>query len=141
MNLADDQGLEPRLSYMVARLDRLLRSELSEALAEFGLSVPQYTVLSVLRRRSGLSNAQLARRAYVTPQAMHQILTSLEEAGLVERKTSADHGQVRLAGLTPTGRRLLEECAPTVDTVEAKVFANLSESDRKKLRRLIEKSL
>lgn len=141
VSLAKDTGLEPRLSYMVARLDRLLRSRLGDALVEFDLSVPQYTVLSVLRRRSGLSNAQLARRSYVTPQAMHQILTSLESKGLVERETSADHGQVRLAALTSSGMRILDECAPVVDALEAEVFAGLSASDRQTLRVLIERSL
>lgn len=140
MNLADDQGIDPRLSYMVARLDRLLRTKLSEVLAEFDLSVPQYTVLSVLARRSGLSNAQLARRAYVTPQAMHQILRSLETKGLVEREKSAEHGQIRLASLTPSGLRMLERCDPSVDELEDEVFAHLSENDRKALRKLLESS-
>lgn len=132
---------QPRISYLVARLDRLLRAKLGEVLAPFNLSVPQYTVLSVLRHRSELSNAQLARRAYVTPQAMHQILTSLEEEGLVVRHTSAEHGQVRLASLTPSGERLLSRCEPTIDDLEEQLFEGLSAAERRTLRQLIERSI
>ena len=37
--------------------------------------------LSILRDRPGLSNAQLARRSYVTPQSMNEVLAALEAEG------------------------------------------------------------
>jgi len=70
----------PRTSYLVARLDRLIRSKLSDALKPFGLSVPQYTLMSILEHRPGLSNAQLARRSYITAQAMHRAAHALRTA-------------------------------------------------------------
>ena len=54
-------------------------------LAEWELSVQEYTSLSVLGARPGLSNAQLARRALVTPQSMIEILSKLESRGGVGR--------------------------------------------------------
>jgi hypothetical protein len=54
---------EPRISYIIGRLeDRALSLAVEERVAEHGLTLLQYTALSVLRLRSGLSNAQLARR-------------------------------------------------------------------------------
>ena len=82
----DRVGKGPRTSYLVARLDRLVRSQLSDVLELFDLSVPQYTLLSVLEHRPGLSNAQLARRSYITAQAMHQVVNGLEERGLITRR-------------------------------------------------------
>ena len=96
--------MEPRVSYLVGRLDRLLRRRLGEALAPHGLSLPEYTTLSVLHFRSGLSNAELARRSLITPQAMNEVLTRLEERGLVRRRVDPDHGRVRPAELTPRAR-------------------------------------
>ena len=55
--------MEPRLSYVIGRLDRVLRRRLGAALEPAGLTLPAYTALSVLRDRDGLSNAQLARRS------------------------------------------------------------------------------
>ena len=69
---------QPRTSYLVARLDRLIRARLVDALRPFEVTVPQYTLLSVLDIRPGLSNAQLARRSYISAQAMHQLVNGLE---------------------------------------------------------------
>ena len=77
-----------------------------------GLSVNQYTTLSVLDRRSGLSNAQLARRSLVSPQSMNEVLLTLEERGLVRRRAHPDHGRILQARLTAKGRRSLAAATP-----------------------------
>ena len=53
--------MEPRLSYLIGRLDRVLRRRLAAAVEPAGLTLPAYVALSVLRAQDGLSNAQLAR--------------------------------------------------------------------------------
>src|SRR5439155_21814414 len=88
-----------RLSYVVGRLDRVLRRRLGEALAPHGLTVADYTALSVLRSRSGLSNAQLARRTLITPQSMNEVLGRLVERGYVDRSQDTDHGRIIRAEL------------------------------------------
>ena len=76
---------EPRVSYVVGRLGvRVGRDK--RASAPNGLTTLQYTTLSVLgRRRDGLSNAQLARRSFMTPQAMGEVIEALEAAGFIKR--------------------------------------------------------
>ena len=60
-DLSPDGG--PTLLYLVGRIDRVVRRSIDEVVRAHGLSVNQYTTLSVLDHRSGLSNAQLARGA------------------------------------------------------------------------------
>jgi hypothetical protein len=45
-----EPGDLPRFSYVVGRLDRAIRQELDHRLAPLGLTWPQYTALSILRR-------------------------------------------------------------------------------------------
>ena len=78
--------MEPRLSYVIGRLDRVLRRRLTAAVEPAGLTLPAYVALSVLRAQDGLSNAQLARRSLVTPQSMSEALTQLVERGYVRRR-------------------------------------------------------
>src|SRR3954462_12780026 len=99
--------MEPRVSYLVGRLDRILRRRLGDALAPHGLSLPEYTTLSVLRARPGPSNAQLARRSLITPQAMNEVLARLEGRGLVRREVDPAHARIRRARLTAAGETLL----------------------------------
>lgn len=130
--------MQPRVSYLVGRLDRVLRRRLGEALAPHGLSLPEYTTLSVLRAGGGLSNAQLARRSLITPQAMNEVLARLEERGLVRRRAIPMHGRARPAELTAAGKRALAKADAGVDEVEREVFGRV---DRTRLAELLADSL
>ena len=100
--------MEPRLSYLIGRLDRVLRRRLSAAVEPAGLTLPAYTALSVLRVQDGLSNARLARRSLVTPQSMSEVLALLVEQGYVRRLAEPGHGRVIRTELTKAGSRALE---------------------------------
>lgn len=115
----------PRVSYLVARLDRLLRLWLADVLAPFAVSLPEYTALSILGRRAGLTNAQLARRTYVSPQAMQQITEGLIERGLILRSPDERRGRVLPATLTAAGRELLARCDAAVDGLEERMLGSL----------------
>jgi len=115
--------MQPRISYLVGRLDRVVRRRLADALRPHELSLQEYTTLSVLRARAGLSNAQLARRSLVTPQAMNEVLARLEQRGLVLRDPGRTRGRIRPAELTASGKRLLAAADRSVDAVERELFA------------------
>jgi DNA-binding MarR family transcriptional regulator len=134
----NDHNSEPRISYLVARLDRLVRGNLAEALKPLGVSVPQYTLMSVLAHRPGLSNAQLARRSYISAQAMHQLVNTLEEKALIERSSSPDHGRIQMTTLTHAGRDVLDECDAAVGVVEERLFGPVGPEAEGDLRRIIE---
>ena len=123
-----------RLSYVVGRLDRVLRRRLGEALAPHGLTVADYTALSVLRSRSGLSNAQLARRTLITPQSMNEVLGRLVERGYVDRSQDPDHGRIIRAELTERGARVLEDCDRAVDEIEGAMLQGVPAGERARLR-------
>ena len=130
---ADDR-LEPTLLYLVGRIDRVVRRAMGTVLEAQGLSVNQYATLSVLDRRSGLSNAQLARRALVSPQSMNEVLLALEQRGLVRRRAHPEHGRILQARLTAKGRTLLARCDEEVHQVEARMVSGLSEDEQAALR-------
>jgi len=115
-----------RVSYVIARLDRAIRRQIADMVAPHGLTATQYTALSVLRMGKGLSNAQLARRSYVTPQSMIEMLGTLEAKGLIERSPAPDHGRILRTELTAKGRRLLSRCDEALDRIETEMTRELS---------------
>jgi DNA-binding MarR family transcriptional regulator len=138
--LSDDGAATgPTLSYAIGRLDRVVRSAIADAVKEQGLSVAQYTVLSVLGNRGSLSNAQLARRSYVSPQSMNEVLLTLEQRGFVIRQDDPNHGRIRQTALTHKGRHALATCGERVSTVEDEMTSALSASERSELHHLIVK--
>ena len=126
--------MEPRLSYVIGRLERVLRRRLTAAVEPNGLTLPAYTALSVLRAQNGLSNAQLARRSFVTPQSMSEVMTLLVDQGYVRRRAAPGHGRVIRTELTASGRRALERCDHAVDLVEQEMLDDLDAREVTSLR-------
>ncbi len=126
--------MQPRISYVIARLERAVRSAINERVRPYGLTTLQYTTLSVLGRRGEpLSNAQLARRAYMTPQAMSEVLEALEGKQLIERNPHPNHRRVFPASLTAKGRRVLAACDDAVEQMEEEMMRELSVDEQAQL--------
>jgi DNA-binding MarR family transcriptional regulator len=125
---------EPRVSYVAARLERAVRAGINERVRPHGLTTLQYTTLSVLGSRGRpLSNAQLARRAYMTPQSMIEVIDALERKGLIRRDPHPNHRRVYPATLTAKGRRVLAACNAAVDEMEEGMLTELSAEQRRLL--------
>jgi DNA-binding MarR family transcriptional regulator len=120
----------PHFGYVVGRLDRALRREIGALVAPFGLTVPKYTALSILRGRPGLSNAQLARRSYVTPQSMNEVLAALEIDGLIVRSPAANHGRKLEVAMSERGIEVLAACDRAVSHMENAMLADLDQEGR-----------
>lgn len=128
----------PRISYLIGRIERRIRAELDTALRPLGITASEYTTLSVLAHRSGLSSAQLARRAFVSAQAMNQIVTALERNGWIARSQDPDHARVLRSTLTRPGRSVLSACDQATRHIETTLLSRLSERQVDALRSSLE---
>ena len=121
---------EASLLYVVGRVNQGIRREMRERLAAWDLSVQEYTALSVLMTRPGLSNAQLARRALITPQSMLEILAKLERRALVTREVDPGHRLILRATLTPEGKALLKAADPSIRAIQDQLLDDVPEAQR-----------
>jgi DNA-binding MarR family transcriptional regulator len=119
---------------MLGRLELAVRRSLAEGLASVGVTLPQYTALSVLRDRGALSNAQLARRVLITPQSTIKVIAALEKKGLITRVPDPDHGRILRTLLTPNGQDVLAACDRVAEQVEGRMLEELSPDQRDELR-------
>ncbi len=128
-----DSGLgarTPLTLYLVKRLELVIRALMDDALRPFGMTTLQYTALTVLESRGPLSSAQLARRSFLRPQTMHEMVLSLEKRGLIVREPQADNKRILLAQLTELGRAMLARCNPHVLELEQALLADLDPEQR-----------
>ncbi len=124
-------GTEPGVSYAVARLHQRIFAGITERVASHGLTTLQFTTLSVLSRHGApLSTSQLARRAFMTPQSMSEVIHALERKGLIMRKPHPNHRRTLPAALTAKGRRVLAACDEAVSEFEDSMLEGFSEKDR-----------
>jgi len=126
---------EPMLLYLVKQVELAVRSHLDDLLRPAGLTALQYTALTVLERRPDLSSAQLARNSFVTAQSMADMITALERRGLIERHRDRDDRRRLVVALTADGRELLDRYRERVAALEARMLADLTETEISGLRR------
>ena len=118
--------------YLLKRAQAALHAAMAAALHEHGATLAQYAVLTALDEEPGLSNAELARRAFVTP-TMNQVLRELEQRHWVIRHAHPGHGRILQADLTHHGRQTLRACHQAADAVEERMLAKLSPAGRQQL--------
>ena len=127
-----DGMLEPmaqRLGYVLKRAQHALRTRMDNALRPLGITTPQYAVLSATELKPGLSNAALARAAFVTPQTMQGVVAILARDGLLRRSEDPAHGRILQTELTLRGRAVLAQAHAAVANVEAAMIHALAASD------------
>jgi DNA-binding MarR family transcriptional regulator len=117
------------LGYLIKRVQQALRGAIDPALAGLGLTMAQYAVLYNLERNPGLSNAELARLAFVTPQAMVRVVAELEHEGLLTRRASPAHAKVLQARLTNKGVKMLAAAQSRVDQIHATMLEGFAAKD------------
>jgi DNA-binding MarR family transcriptional regulator len=136
------QPASPRPTiYLLKHVQSELRNTMEKALAPAGLTVSQMAVLSALSAKPGLSNADLARLTFVTPQTMVPLLSSLEASDLIVRESHPSGGRTMPAKLTTQGIAKLRAGWKAVQTVEERMLRGLSPKQQVRLRELLEHCL
>ncbi|KWH28976.1 MarR family winged helix-turn-helix transcriptional regulator [Burkholderia stagnalis] len=127
-----------RLTYVIGGLDRLLRRHMTDALAPLGITLAQYTALSVLEARGASSNAQLAERSFITPQSANEVMSVMASRGFVTREADPSHGRVILLTLTGEGAAMLRECEAVLRPLESRMLGDLPADDAAHVQRALE---
>jgi DNA-binding MarR family transcriptional regulator len=116
-----------------------LRQRLDGELARLGITAAQNAVLLAVSGNPRISNAELARAAFVTPQTMQAILVNLERGGLIVRSPHPEHGRVIMTELTPAGQQTVAEGAKAADVVEGQMLSTLSTEEARVLCELLKR--
>jgi len=134
MDPANGQGW---IGYQLKVTQHRLRQRLEAELAETGVSPSQNAVLLAIAENPRISNAALARAAFVTPQSMQGMLVTLERDGFIVRTPHPRHGRIIMTELTDAGRAAAQAGMIAAETVEREMLADLSVGEAKMLGELL----
>ncbi|MFC9294013.1 MarR family winged helix-turn-helix transcriptional regulator [Streptomyces sp. NPDC057011] len=118
------------LSFVVRHTWLSMRAAIGAELEGFGLTVPQFATLRMVRTSPGMSVAQLARSVGSTRQAANEMLTALEREGLITRSPHPTDRRTHRLHLTDLGNARYEEALPAVRQREAELEAGLTPEQR-----------
>jgi DNA-binding MarR family transcriptional regulator len=119
------RGEQGYLAYLLRQAQAASRLTLERALAELGVTPPQFIVLTMLKAYPGLSGADLARVALLTPQTVGVIIRNLERDAAIQKTPHPVHGRRLQWMLTPRGLTLLEKCRRHAMALERRLVARL----------------
>lgn len=129
------RGEEGYFGYLLRQASAAHRLRLERALADLGVTQPQFLVLTMLAAYRGASNAELARLTLLTPQSVNVIVTNLERMNAIVRKPHASHGRIIELDLTDKGQRLLRASRERAHAIEQQLAQGLSSEERKLIKR------
>jgi DNA-binding MarR family transcriptional regulator len=129
----------PTLLYVIKQVELATRARLDDLFRPIGMTALQYTALTVLDRHPDLTSAQLARRSFVTDQAMAGMVTTLAERRLIERHRDAGDRRRLVLALTAEGSRVIDRYRDEVAVIEARMLDGIGSRDEATLRRLLDR--
>ena len=126
-----DEELPARVRIAITRLNRRLRQE-----SVTGLSPPQESALSTIRRLRSPTLGELAQAEQVQPPTMTRIIGAMEAAGLVVRLGDEGDKRVSRVELTALGRATLERIKSLENAYLARQIAVLPALERARVAEL-----
>ncbi|MCL8484825.1 MULTISPECIES: MarR family winged helix-turn-helix transcriptional regulator [Bradyrhizobium] len=129
------RGEDGHLAYLLRQAQAAARLSLERALASTGLTHPQFVVLTMLKAYPGLSGADCARMALLTPQTVNVIIGNLERDGAIRRAPHPVHGRMLQWTLTARGLALLAKARRGANALEQRLAAGLGKRDVATIRR------
>ncbi len=133
------RGEDGHIAYLLRQAQAATRLTLERALADLGVTPPQFAVLTMLNAYPGLSGADVARVALLTPQTVGVIIGNLERDGAIRKTPHPVHGRVLQWTLTRRGLGLLDQCRRRVTTVEKRLVTGLGPKAEITIRRWLSK--
>ncbi|MEJ2121727.1 MAG: MarR family transcriptional regulator [Alphaproteobacteria bacterium] len=129
---SDEDG---HIGYLRRRAQVAVRHHIERALADLGVTHPQFLVLTMVNAYDDLSSADVARISLLTPQTVNVIVQNLERDGLIERSPDPVHGRILRLALSDQARPLLKRCRGRVNTIEKRMLVGLSATEERAVRR------
>ncbi len=115
-----------RVGHLISLLERMIRKEVSDALASLNLTLQQYAALMILNNETDISNAKLAKRSFMTPQSANEMVNALEAKQFIRRKPDTNHGRIVHILITAKGKRILHKADAEAMRVERRMLETLA---------------
>lgn len=128
------EGPEQSPGFLLWQVSTNWRRLIEAALAEIGLTHPQFVLLASLewlnRNQSDVTQVELARHCRTDINMTSQVLRTLEKKGYIERQSRADNERSKFPKVTLSGSKLIEQAIPLVEQVDHRFFEKLGSATK-----------
>ncbi|MEV4001685.1 MarR family winged helix-turn-helix transcriptional regulator [Actinomadura sp. NPDC049753] len=118
------------VGFLLARTSGLMVRITNAHLADHGLRVRHFSVLSYVCDRDGASQRQIAAYLGLDPSPVVALVDALEARGLIERLPHPGDRRARLVAPTPQGREMRDQARKDVTKARQRFLKHLSPEER-----------
>ncbi len=130
--------LERFLPYRLSVLSNRISADIAQLYeTRYGLAIPEWRVIAVLAKRPGLSATEVAQRTAMDKVAVSRAVSSLLDAGRIQRDIDGDDRRRSVLRLTDAGKGVYEDIAPQALAYEQRLLGSLRGDERQALDRLL----
>lgn len=141
MRINSRLSAEKKLTINLLMSTNQITSLMTESLKPFGISIPQFNVLRILRGQKGNpANLSTIHDKMINQMSnTSRLIDKLLEKELVERSLCEENRRKVEIFITPAGLAILNKVDPVVEATEQKIARSLSLKEIEKLNELLEK--
>ncbi|MCZ8164132.1 MarR family winged helix-turn-helix transcriptional regulator [Silanimonas sp.] len=130
--------LERFLPYRLSVLSNRISADIAQLYeTRYGMAIPEWRVIAVLAKRPGLSATEVAQRTAMDKVAVSRAVSSLLDAGRIQRDIDSDDRRKSVLRLTDAGKAVYEDIAPQALAYEQRLLGALRTDERQALDRLL----
>ena len=106
--------LENSASHLLHRAQQVAANKSATALRAAGITLRQFSVLSVIAEEEGVSQSHLVRATGIDRSTLADMAARMEQAKLIKRTVSKSDARAKSLSLMAAGRKALAQAAPGV---------------------------
>jgi DNA-binding MarR family transcriptional regulator len=131
--------LERFLPYRISVLANVMSTAIAATYeVKYGLTIPEWRVIAVLKRYPGLSAREVAEKTRMDAVAVSRAVNRLLRAGRLRRAVASDDRRRSVLQVSAAGAAVYRKVAPLALEFERTLLEALVESDRVDLHRMID---
>jgi len=122
--------MKTHLEMVLSRTFHAQKNKIRPRMADIGLSPGQPKVLDYLSRRDNCMQKDIAAAMDIEPATVSQILSNMEQAGLIKRSEPAERRRAESVSMTEKGREYYEKWQLLCKEVETISLKGFSQSEK-----------
>ena len=139
VDAVDTRYLQTLLGYNARRAALTVIDEFVPRMAQFGLRVVDFSILSVIHHNPGITSRQLCAALALLPPNLVGKIGALESRGLLARQPHPPDGRALGLHLTAEGQALMARAEAEAVALENDAAPGLTPAERRTLIRLLQK--
>lgn len=142
-NLPTTASIGTEIIGRMVRMNAFIQQQVEENLSQYDLNVGDFDLLAVLRREESeeLTPGKIQELILVSSGGLSNRMTRLEARNLIIRLPDRNDRRGVIVKLTPEGKTLIEQVAPTHLALENQLVKKLTDDEQTQLTYLLKKML